>query len=324
VIAANNGGYPWSGTPLGAALAASGQRQRPGEAPDAELRALMDQATREAIDAQAAAGLDLMTDGHVRRSDPVSPVISRLEGMQIANATTRYPGKGMEIPVPIAAGEIAWREPILVEDYLFASHGSTRPLMVVLPGPYTLAHLSEDRAYGDPSALAMALAIALNQELKALQAAGATFLQIDEPGLLERRAEFPIFTRVWEVLGRGISATLSLRLEGGGIEQLYPGIARLKRLGCLSLDAVAGQESLVLLESSPWPEPLRLGLGVVDGSSESVESAEEIAARVQSFRGLPPQDRIILGPASDLDSLPHDAASGKLRSLARAARMLEG
>ncbi len=183
--------------------------------------------------------------------------------------------------------------------------------------------MTEDKAYGDPSALAMALAIALNQELRALQAAGATFLQIDEPALLERREEFPIFTRVWEVLGRGIGATLCLHLEGGGIEVLYPGIARLKRLGCLSLDAVAGRGSLALLESTPWPEALRIGLGVVDGRTESVESPEAIAAMVRSLRGLPPHDRVILGTASDLGLLTHAAAAEKLGCLAKAARMLE-
>lgn len=302
MIATNNGSFPWK-RPAGEA------------APDG---AVLDRITREVIDLQVRAGLDLITDGLVRRTDPVTQIAGRLDGITLGEWRAGFPGSGAGYRVPVVAAEIAWKGPILCEDYLFASDGSARPVKPVLTGPYTLARLAEDRAYDDRMALAMGLAIALNQELRALQAAGATWVQIDEPALLQSKEEFPLFTRLWEVLGRGIGAGLCLHLEGGDIGGLYPGLARLKRIACLSLDCVAGRASLELLEGAPFPDTLKLSLGLVDGRSDRVEDPGEIQAALQAARGLPAADRILLGTASDLGGLSVEIASAKLRSLARA------
>lgn len=322
MIAANNGAFPWKGTPAAADLEAARARRGAGEAAPDEVRLLQDRLTREAIEAQIEAGLDLVTDGLVRHADPVSCVVTQIRGMTTGDLRDGFPGSAARYPVPVAEGEVAWKQPILSEDYLFGSRGISKPLKPVLVGPFTLGKVSIDRAYGDPMALAMGLATALNRELKALQAVGASVIQIDEPALLLHKDEFPIFTRLWEVLGRGVSATLCLHLEGGDAQGIYPGITRLKRLGCLSLDGVAGKANLALVRSAPFPEGLKLGLGIVDGGSEAVESVEEIKSRLGGADGLPPHDRVILGTASGLGHLSREAASGKLRNLARAARDL--
>lgn len=323
MIATNNGSYPLRGSARGAELEDALARFRGGEMTAEALRLLQDSATRQAIEEQARAGIGLLTDGLVRREDPVRDVASGLAGMSSGEMRGGFPGSGAPYSVPIVASEIAWKGPILVEDYIFASRGCPVPVKPVLVGPFTLAQVAEDRAYGDPLALAMALAFALNQELKALQGAGAAHIQIDEPALLVRRDDFPTFTRIWEVLGRGVHAALSLHLEGAPIDGLYPGIARLKRLACLSLDCVAGRESLDLIGPVAFPESVRVGLGVVDGRSPVVESPESIAALVESVRGLPPRDRILLGTATDLGGLTNATAAAKLESLARAVRLLD-
>ncbi len=302
MLATNNGSFPWKD---------AGARDRGGEA-------AFDRVTREVIEAQARAGLDLVTDGLVRRADPVSHVAGRLDGVALGEERDGFPGSGARYRVPVVAAEVAWRGPILSEDFLFARDGTLKPVKPVLVGPYTIARVAQDTAYNDPMALAMALAIALNLELKALQAAGASWLQIDEPALLQAKEDFPLFTRLWEVLGRGVTATLCLHLEGGDIAGLYPGIARLKRLGCLSLDCVVGAASLSVLESAPFPATLTIGVGLVDGRSARIESPEEIAAIVRSSSGLPPPDRIVLGTASDLGALSPGVAFAKLQSLAKA------
>ena len=302
MLATNNGSFPWKGA-------------GPTGTPDG---AVLDRVTREVLRAQARAGLDLLTDGLVRRQDPVSHVAGRLEGVTLGDTLTGFPGSGAPYRVPIVAAEVAWRRPILSEDFLFAADGSPRPVKPVLVGPYTLARVAQDRAYNDRMALAMGLAIALNLELRALQAAGATWLQIDEPAILQAKEDFPLFTRLWEVLGRGVTATLCLHLEGGDIVGLYPGIARLKRLGCLSLDCVGGRASLSLLGSTSPPGTLKIGLGLVDGRTSRVESPDEIVATLRSSMGLPPPDNVLLGTASDLGSLSPEVAFAKLQSLARA------
>ena len=99
---------------------------------------------------------------------------------------------------------------------------------------------------------------------------------------------------------------------------LYPGITRLKRLSCLSLDCVRGRASLDLLKDAPFPETLSLGLGLVDGRTERVEAPEAIVSVLRSTRGLPPTDRILLGTATDLGGLRPEDAFAKLAALARA------
>jgi len=302
MIATNNGSFPW----------------RTPDTPDRLEGAALDRVTREAIDAQIRAGLDLVTDGLVRRTDPVTHVAGSLEGVAPGEERQGLPGSGGSYRVPVVHSEVAWKKPILTEDFLFAKGGSSRPVKPVLLGPYTLSRLAEDRAYNDPMALAVGFAIALNLELKALQAAGATWIQVDEPAILLEKEDFPTFTRLWEVLGRGVTLRLCLHLEGGDIRGIYPGIARLKRLACLSLDCVRGRASLDLLRDTPFPETLMLGLGLVDGGTEPAESAEGIASLLRSVPGLPPADRLVLGTASDLGRLPPEAAFAKLRALARA------
>jgi len=301
MIATNNGSYP-SGNPAGEGL------------PDGEA---LDRITREAIDAQTRAGLDLVTDGLVRRADPVSHVAGHLEGVVLGDARDGFPGSGGRYRVPVVTSEIAWKAPILAEDFLFARGGSAKPVKPVLVGPYTLARVAEDRAYNDRMAMAMGFAIALNAELKGIQAAGATWAQIDEPALLLTKEDFPTFTRLWEVLGRGIGLALCLHLEGGDVRGIYPGVTRLKRLSCLSLDCVRGRAGLDLLKEAPFPEGLMLGLGLADGRSERIETPEAIVSVLRSTGGLPPGDRILLGTASDLGRLSAEAAFAKLQALAR-------
>jgi len=324
VIATLNGSFPWRETEAGREIADLRRRLRTGEACADALRLAQDRATREAIEAQARAGLDLVTDGLVRWEDPVEGLVARLAGLERGKDRSGFPGSGAPYAAPVATGEVAWREPILSEDFLFARQGSARPLKVVLTGPFTLSRLAEDRAYGDTEALAMGLAIALNQELRSLQAAGCGFIQVNEPGLLVARDEFPVFTRLWEVLGRGVSVTLCLHLAGGDLAGLYPAVTRLKRLGCLSVDGVSGRSGLGVIGAAPFPEGLQLGLGLVDGRSAKVEEERSLAETVRSLPGLPPLDRILLGTAGDLGELTPEVASAKLRNLARAARLLEG
>jgi 5-methyltetrahydropteroyltriglutamate--homocysteine methyltransferase len=322
MIATNNGAFPWRGSATGEALESARAARRSGASTIEELRAVQDRATREAIEAQVRAGLALVTDGLVRREDPTTYLVPHLEGMRAGAMRSGFPGSGGPYTVPLVEAEVSWKAPILLEDYLFAREDTPVPLKIVLIGPYTLARLAEDRAYGEPLALAMALAAALNQEVRALQAAGAACVQIDEPALPAHAADFPLFTRVWEVLSRGITTDLHLHLQGGTLEGLYPAVTRLKRMACLSVDCLSAAGTLDLIRTAPPPAHMRLALGLVDGRSPEVETAEGIAALVGDPAALPPPDRLLLGTASDLGDLELEIAAAKLRSLSEAARLV--
>lgn len=315
----NNGSYPWRGTELGEAL----ERLRGamgGDRSESAWREARDRVARQAVAAQAAAGCDLVTDGLARRDEAVAEVVSRLQGCESgpekSTGTKRY-------RVPIVRGEVSWKEPVLVEDYLFASTGSGVAVKVVLTGPFTIAHLAEDHAYGDPMALAMALATGLNQELRALHGAGASFIQLDEPGLLERPDAFPIFTRVWEVLGRGVGATLAIHLEGGDIAPIAAGLGRLKRLGCLSVDCVSHPGNLAAAAAAPLHDGALLSLGLVGADAGGPEDAGAAAERLRGTAGLPESGRLFIGPAADLGGLSFEAAAEKLKWLGEVRRRFD-
>ena len=318
----NNGSYPWRGTSLGEEL----ERLRgvaAADRPESAWREARDRVARQAVQAQIDAGCDLVTDGLARRDEPVAEVVARLQGCEAGPEKSEgATGKG-RYRVPIVRGEVAWKEPVLVEDYLFAATGSAVPVKVVLTGPFTIAHLAEDHAYGDPMALAMALATALNQELRALHGAGASFIQIDEPGLLERPDAFPLFTRVWEVLGRGVGATLAIHLEGGSIAPIATGLGRLKRLGCLSVDCVS-HENLEAAASAPLHDNALLALGLVGGEAGEPGDAGDTAERLKGTAGLPETGRLFVGPASDLGGLSFEDAAERIRWLAEVRRRFDG
>ncbi|HEV8201708.1 MAG TPA: hypothetical protein VGS03_16975 [Candidatus Polarisedimenticolia bacterium] len=307
----NNGSFPWRGTPLGDALERE-RAQGAGGVP-AGLREARDRVARQAVTAQSEAGCDLVTDGLARRDEAVAEVAVRLSGVEPGAERGSGPGR---FRVPIVRQEVAWKEPLLVEDYLFAATGAAAPVKVVLTGPFTIAHRAEDQAYGDPMALGMALATALNQELRALQAAGCSFVQVDEPDLLAHPEAFPIFTRIWEVLGRGVGATLAIHLEGGSIAPIATGLGRLKRLGCLSVDCVSHPENLVAAAAAPLHDGALLSLGIGAAGPGDSPDPQAVVDRLRSTAGLPASERLIIGPAADLGALTFPEAGRRLAWLA--------
>jgi 5-methyltetrahydropteroyltriglutamate--homocysteine methyltransferase len=330
MIVANNGSFPWRGLPLeaewqrtleGAGKRGSGGAPSSGDA--ASLKETRDRLIGQALLAQEEAGCDLLTDGRIGCDDPGASTIAGLDGIETGPERTGYPAGGRSYRVPVVRKEVAWTGALVAEDYLFATRGAGKPVKPILTGPFTLAVLAEDHAYGDPMTLAMSLATALNQELRALQAAGAGVIQIDEPGILTRAADFPIFTRVWEVLGRGVSSSLTLHLEGGSIEGVWPSLLRLKRLGCLSVDCVTDPRNLDLLRQGTWPDGLSLGLGLVGGEDAGSESARDVAERVRAAPGLPAPSRVVLGTGPDLGRLDAKTAAARLKALAGARRILD-
>jgi len=316
----NNGSFPWRGTPLGDALERERGQAAEAAAPEGGVREARDRVARQAVAAQAEAGCDLVTDGLARRDEPVAEVAARLAGVEAG--AWRGEGRG-RYRVPIVREEVAWKDPILVEDYLFAAAGAAAQVKVVLTGPFTLAQRAEDHAYGDPMALGMALATALNQELRALQAAGCGFIQVDEPDLLARPDAFPIFTRIWEVLGRGVGATLAIHLEGGSIAPIAAGLGRLKRLGCLSVDCVSHPENLAAAAAAPLHEGAALSLGLAGAVPGDPGNAGDLVERLRATAGLPPSERLLIGPAADLGGLSFREAGDRLAWLASVRRRFD-
>jgi 5-methyltetrahydropteroyltriglutamate--homocysteine methyltransferase len=150
------------------------------------LEQAQDDATVLAIHDMERAGLDVVSDGEMRRESYSNRFATALEGIDVENPGTALDRTGHQNSVPRIVGPIKHRRPVMDRDVRFAKQHAGRPLKITVPGPFTMAQQAQDDFYGEESAVAMAFAAAVNAELRALKAAGADFVQIDEPYLQAR------------------------------------------------------------------------------------------------------------------------------------------
>jgi 5-methyltetrahydropteroyltriglutamate--homocysteine methyltransferase len=290
-----------------------------GQLTEQELRAIEDEVTIEALEEQAAAGLDLVTDGQIRWEDEQTYLGRKLSGVSL-DGLIRWFDTNMYYRQPVVEGDVVWREPALVRDYAFAVEHSAKPVKAVLTGPYTLARLSLDRHYGSAAKVAVALAEALNHEARALQDAGAAFIQFNEPAILHHKDDYTAFVAACRRLVEGLTAETALYLYFGDIDGIYPQILDLP-FDLIGLDFVMGAANEAVLHRSPFTK--KLGLGIVDARNTKLETPERIVERIRRLGALVSPDQIHVSPNMGLEFLPREVAQEKLRRLAQAVRQAE-
>lgn len=291
-----------------------------GELTEDDIRHIADEVTIEALSEQADAGLDLVTDGQVRWEDEQTYIAGKLAGVSI-DGLTRWFDTNTYYRQPVVEGDVAWREPITVADYRFATQHSAKPLKAVLTGPYTLARLSLDNHYGSIAKLASALAEALNQEAQALEDAGATFIQFNEPAILKQKDDYATFASVSQRAVAGLSAETAVYLYFGDVEGIYPQLLDLP-FDLIGLDFAMGAANESVLQRAPFTK--KLGLGIVDARNSRMEPVEHITERIRALSGSLSPDRIHVSPSAGLEFLPREVAQEKLRRLSAAVRQAEG
>jgi 5-methyltetrahydropteroyltriglutamate--homocysteine methyltransferase len=290
--------------------------------PQPLLEQAQDDATVLALRDMERAGVDVVTDGEVRRESYSNRFATALAGMDADNPAV-VPGRtGRPTQVPRVTGPIRRREPVLVRDVRFAKANTVRQLRVTVPGPFTMAQQCQDDHYGDERALAMDLAAAVNSELKDLVAAGADVVQIDEPYLQARAERARVYAL--EAIERaldGVRGPTALHTCFGYAYVVHDrpdGYPFLDELA----DCAADQVSIESAQQRLDPAIVRrLGrktviLGVLDLADESpVESPEEVASRVRAALAHVEPERLVLAPDCGMKYLPRDVALGKLRAL---------
>ena len=291
-----------------------------GAITQAELDTVADEVTIEALEEQAAAGLDLVTDGQIRWEDEQTYFARELAGISI-DGLIRWFDTNMYYRQPVVEGAVSWQKPVTVRDYSFAAEHSAKPVKPVLTGPYTLARLSVDKHYHDNESLALALAEALNQEAKALEEAGATLIQFNEPVILKQKDDFASFAAICRRLVHGLTAETSLYLYFGDAEGIYPQLLELP-FDLIGLDFVMGAANEALLRNAPFTK--KLGLGIVDARNTRLESPEQIAERIRSLSDGVDPENVHVSPSAGLEFLPREVAQEKLRLLAEGVRKAEG
>jgi 5-methyltetrahydropteroyltriglutamate--homocysteine methyltransferase len=290
-----------------------------GEAPPEDIADAARQMTLAAIEDQETAGLDLITDGQVRWQDPITYIASGLQGLEIGGLL-RWFESNTYFRQPRADGgvEVRWTRPILDEDLEFARQHASRPVKAVLTGPYTLGTLSDwsDRGH---RRLVLDLARALNNELRALADAGAEWIQVDEPAIVNNPGvryprDFQLFSEAMEVLTEKIEARLSLYTYHGDVADV-PELLELP-FGLFGFDFVQGPANWRLLDN--WPTGKGLGLGIVDARNVRMEDVSDLTEQVNRAAAAVGEDLLHVSPSCGLEFLPRATARRKLELVARA------
>jgi 5-methyltetrahydropteroyltriglutamate--homocysteine methyltransferase len=287
-----------------------------------------DDATLVAIRAQEEAGLDILTDGEIRRESYSNHFATALDGVDVDHPGQVLNRSGKPIPVPRVVGDIRRPVPIQVADVRFLRAHTDRAVKITVPGPFTMAQQAQNEHYADDRALALAYADVVREEIADLFAAGADIVQIDEPWLQAR----PEIARAYgaEAVTRAVEGApgpVHLHLCFGYaamVAERPEGYSFLPELADTPVDTVSVETAQSHLDPATL-RPLRgkgIALGVLDLSTAEVETPEVIADRVRRALDDVDVDRLVLSSDCGLKYLPRDSAAGKMRSLAQAAAVL--
>jgi 5-methyltetrahydropteroyltriglutamate--homocysteine methyltransferase len=294
----------------------------------AYLHEAQDDATRIAIQDQERAGLDIVSDGEIRRESYSNHFATALDGVDLDNPGRALDRSGEEVFVPRIVGPIRRRGPVGVEDVKFLRANTDRAIKFTVPGPFTMAQQAQNDHYASIREAALGYAAAVNEEIRDLFAAGADVVQIDEPYMQAR----PDAAREYgiEVLNRaldGVSGTTCVHICFGYAALIherpegYSFLPELAAACCDQLSIETGQSNLDCTVLEALPDKTIL-LGVLDLSSNDVESVETIKARVRRALDHVDPQRVILAPDCGMKYLTREAAFGKLAAMARAASEL--
>ncbi len=292
------------------------------------LQEAQDDATLAAIRSQEEAGLDVLTDGEIRRESYSNHFATALEGVDLDRPGTVRNRSGIDIPVPRVTSEIRRSGPVQAGDVRFLRAHTDRAIKITVPGPFTMAQQAQNDHYPDDRALALAYADVVREEIADLFAAGADIVQIDEPWLqarpeIARRYGAEAVTRaltdapgpVHVHLCFGYAAMVADRPEGYSF---------LPELADVPADTISVETAQSQLDPATL-RPLRgkgIALGVLDLSTPEVETPETIAERVRRALDSVDVDRLVLSSDCGLKYLPRASAAGKMRALADAAAVL--
>ena len=292
------------------------------------LEEAQDDATRLAIADMERAGIDIVTDGEMRRESYSNRFATALDGIDIDNPGVAIDRTGHENPVPRVVGPIARRHPVEVRDVEFLRANSKRRIKITLPGPFTMAQQAQDDYYGDPAELALAYAAAVNEEAHDLKRAGADVIQIDEP-YLQARPEaarayaIPAINRALE----GIEGDTALHMCFGYAAIVHsrpPGYSYLGELNDanvkqISIETAQPRLDYAVLDQLPQKHII---LGAVDLDDPAVESPETVAARIRGALAHVPAERLTIAPDCGMKYLPRATAFAKLQAMVEGTRIV--
>lgn len=291
-----------------------------GTATEADLRSAEDALVTEVLAEQEAAGIDIVTDGHARWDDILTPFARTLAGFEIGGLL-RWFDNNVYYRRPICVGTVEWRGPSTVDAFRFAQAATSKPVKAVIPGAVTFARLSVDEYYGDHDAFVMALARVLAQEAFELEAAGARHIQIDEPALLQAPEDLAIAREALSEIAEQLQhAETTLATYFGDAKRIGSDLFELPT-DYFALDLVSGPANRELLGDLPGNKGLQAG--IVDARNTKLEPAEELVEMIQEVLTASRSAKLRVSPSAGLEFLPRERARAKLQRLVDAAKRVE-
>jgi 5-methyltetrahydropteroyltriglutamate--homocysteine methyltransferase len=292
------------------------------------LEQAQDDATLLAIRAQEDAGLDVITDGEIRRESYSNRFATALDGVDIDNPGTALDRSGHPNPVPRIVGPIRRRHAVQVDDLKFLRAHTDRRVKVTVPGPFTMAQQAQNDYYPSREEAALGYAEAVNEEVKDLFAAGADIVQLDEPYLQARPDEarsygVPVLNRALD--GAGGTTAVHICFGYAAIIHGRPaGYSFLPELAASHADQVSVETAQSGLDCSVLAalDGKTIILGVLDLNDQSVETPDQVTERVRKALPYVASDRLVLAPDCGMKYLPRPVAYGKLAAMTEAAARL--
>jgi 5-methyltetrahydropteroyltriglutamate--homocysteine methyltransferase len=292
------------------------------------LEQAQDDATLLAIRDQESAGVDILTDGEMRRESYSNRFATALEGVDADNPAIVPSRTGKPDMVPRVIGPIRRKHAVEVRDVEFLRAHTDKRIKITVPGPFTMSIQAKDFHYNDEVAVAMAYAAAVNEEIKDLFAAGADIVQIDEPYMQARPDQARAFgvdaiNRALE----GVSGTTGVHLCFGYAALVknkpegYSFLAELEnsKADYVSIETAQPVLDLAILEKLPSKT---IVVGVIDLSTNEIETPEIVSERIRRVFPHVPPERVIVAPDCGMKYLPRDVAYGKLKAMVDGTRMV--
>jgi 5-methyltetrahydropteroyltriglutamate--homocysteine methyltransferase len=290
-----------------------------GEIDRDELKELERKATREWIEFQDSIGTDVVVDGEQYRGDMVAFFAEEMPGLEIGGLVRSYGNRYYR--KPIATGPVGRDHPITVEWWQYAQSLTDKPVKGMLTGPYTICDWSFNEYYGTRRDFVLDLAKVIRDEALDLEAAGARYIQIDEPAASTRMDELDLVIEAMGIVTEPLSAHTITHICYGDFHRAYP------KMLDIPVDQIdlefANSEYALLDEFIDHPFTKYIGLGVVDVHSHRIESVEEIADGIRRSLKLIPPDRMFVDPDCGLKTRSVDEARAKLINIREAVDIVK-
>lgn len=292
-----------------------------------ELDEIHDTAVKAAIKDQEIAGLDIVTDGELRRDNMIDYFVERLPGVQVDRSSKKFYYDFYDSEV---IGKIPMATLGLVDDFRFLLANTDREAKICITGPHSLTKRIRNKHYSTEEGLATDIARVMNMELKELAKAGAKFIQIDEPYYSGFPEDINWGVKVLNTLVEGVNAKIAVHIcygnrygkpsWEGSYRYLFPAIlgANVQQLS-LEFARRGGEDLELFREFSP---PFELGAGVIDVKDHAVETPDIVAERIRKTVKVVPAEKLYILPDCGLFHLPRDIAFAKLRAMVAGTKIV--